>query len=202
MTTFTPYALKEILVENSTYTSRGNLKLRLIKELGWEDRCMVPNCPHPDPEWNGKPLYLQLDHINGINNDNRLENLRIVCPNCHTQTATYCGRNKKKPQIKRHRWDSKIKEAIIAPDILSRIEEIKEPARKARQQHLDTSAEVLASRELDEILYNLYLEGHTYKALAEKVGIRYSSIRQRAMRHAARLGVELDGHRISKATAE
>lgn len=44
-------------------------------------------------EWNGKTLSLELDHINGINNDNRLENLRFLCPNCHSQTTTYGSRN-------------------------------------------------------------------------------------------------------------
>lgn len=43
--------------------------------------------------WNGKDLSLHLDHINGINNDHRLENLRFLCPNCHSQTPTYSGRN-------------------------------------------------------------------------------------------------------------
>lgn len=46
-------------------------------------------------EWQGKKLILQLDHINGIRTDNRIENLRILCPNCHTQTTTYCGKNNK-----------------------------------------------------------------------------------------------------------
>jgi hypothetical protein len=46
-------------------------------------------------EWNGQPLKLQLDHINGINDDNRLENLRFICPNCHSQTITYAGKNTK-----------------------------------------------------------------------------------------------------------
>jgi hypothetical protein len=45
-------------------------------------------------EWQGKPAPLELDHINGINYDNRLENLRLLCPNCHAQTDTYRGRNK------------------------------------------------------------------------------------------------------------
>lgn len=45
-------------------------------------------------EWRGKTLSLELDHINGINNDNRLENLRFLCPNCHSQTTTYGSRNK------------------------------------------------------------------------------------------------------------
>jgi 5-methylcytosine-specific restriction endonuclease McrA len=43
----------------------------------------------------GKPLSLHLDHINGKNKDHRLENLRFLCPNCHSQTDTYCGRNTK-----------------------------------------------------------------------------------------------------------
>lgn len=43
--------------------------------------------------WNGKKLSLELDHINGINNDNRLENLRFLCPNCHSQTSTYGSKN-------------------------------------------------------------------------------------------------------------
>jgi 5-methylcytosine-specific restriction endonuclease McrA len=43
----------------------------------------------------GKPLSLHLDHKNGKNNDHRIENLRFLCPNCHSQTATYAGKNKK-----------------------------------------------------------------------------------------------------------
>lgn len=43
-------------------------------------------------EWNSKKLVLQLDHINGIHNDNRIENLRLLCPNCHSQTDTFCGK--------------------------------------------------------------------------------------------------------------
>ena len=45
--------------------------------------------------WNGKNLVLQLDHIDGNSDNNMLDNLRLLCPNCHTQTETWCGRNKK-----------------------------------------------------------------------------------------------------------
>jgi len=48
----------------------------------------------------GKTLSLELDHINGINNDNRLENLRFLCPNCHSQTTTYGSRNQQRNESK------------------------------------------------------------------------------------------------------
>jgi hypothetical protein len=50
-------------------------------------------------EWNDQKLSLHLDHINGINNDNRLENLRFLCPNCHSLTDNYCGKNRKSKMI-------------------------------------------------------------------------------------------------------
>lgn len=86
------YSTEEILVENSLYTKTSRLKERLIKEGLLEERCSICGL---GPEWNGKILVLQLDHINGVHNDNRLENLRIVCPNCHSQTDTYAGKNNK-----------------------------------------------------------------------------------------------------------
>ena len=86
------YPLDEVLTENSTY-SRTNLKKRLVNENLIEYKCA---CCGIGPEWNGKPMPLILDHINGVNNDNRLENLRFVCSNCDTQLDTYKSRNIKK----------------------------------------------------------------------------------------------------------
>jgi len=59
--------------------------------------CVGEECPlesEENPKWAGRPLVLHLDHINGIRDDHRLSNLRWLCPNCHSQTDTYCGRNK------------------------------------------------------------------------------------------------------------
>lgn len=84
--------LEEVLVENRNYNS-NTLKKRLIEVGLKEDKCEICGCSN---EWNGKPLTLQLDHINGNHSDNRLENLRIVCPNCHSQTETFSNKRAKK----------------------------------------------------------------------------------------------------------
>ena len=88
--------LQDILVENST-SSRGTVKRKVLESGLKKNQCELCGINN---QWNDKPLSLQLDHINGINNDNRLENLRILCPNCHSQSDTYGGRNAKKEEEK------------------------------------------------------------------------------------------------------
>ena len=90
---FKTIPLIKILVENSTYLNTHSLKGRLLKEGLKFNICEICNL---EGDWNGKVLLMQLDHINGISNDNRIENLRMVCPNCHSQTETFCGKNKGK----------------------------------------------------------------------------------------------------------
>ena len=80
-----------IFSENSTYP-RHCLKAR-IKERNLIDyRCAICDI---EPLWLGNPMPLILDHINGINNDNRLNNLRFVCSNCDAQLPTYKSKNRK-----------------------------------------------------------------------------------------------------------
>lgn len=90
--------LEQVLVQESTY-STGTLKKRLIKEGHLLYSCYECNID----SWRGKPLSLQIDHINGINDDHRLENLRLLCPNCHSQTSTFAGKNisatHRKPEV-------------------------------------------------------------------------------------------------------
>ncbi|AFZ57639.1 HNH endonuclease [Anabaena cylindrica FACHB-243] len=82
--------LEKILILGSSY-NRNSLKSRLIQESLLEERCYECGILS---KWNEKPLCLQLDHINGIANDNRIENLRLLCPNCHSQTLTFAGKRK------------------------------------------------------------------------------------------------------------
>lgn len=85
--------LSEILVEHSDYESTSRLKSRLLRGGLLLDRCAVCGL---EPRWNGRPLVLRLDHINGVRTDNRIENLRLVCPNCDSQLPTFAGRNARK----------------------------------------------------------------------------------------------------------
>lgn len=89
---YVKYPLEEIMVENSSYASIASLKKRLVNEGILEYKCAICGIS----EWLGKPLSLQLDHINGVNNDHRKENLRFLCPNCHSQTDTFAGKNQTK----------------------------------------------------------------------------------------------------------
>lgn len=84
------YTLEEILVKDSSFVSTVNLKKRLYKAGLKNKECEQCNLT----EWMGQPIPLSLDHINGDNKDNRIENLRILCMNCHALTETWCGKNK------------------------------------------------------------------------------------------------------------
>lgn len=84
------YTLEEILVENSPYNDNKYLIHRLFKNNLLDNKCY--KCGR-DPAWQEKNLVLQLDHIDGVHNNNSITNLRMLCPNCHSQTSTYAGKN-------------------------------------------------------------------------------------------------------------
>ena len=83
------------LTENSNLLGTSTLKKKLFKAQLLEEECSL--C-HLGNIWNGNFISLQLDHINGQRSDNRLSNLRILCPNCHSQTQTYSGKKNKRPK--------------------------------------------------------------------------------------------------------
>lgn len=90
-----PFSWDGILVKNSLYTSTFRLRNRLIefglKEARCESCCLT--------EWLGNSIPLELHHANGVNNDHRLANLQLLCPNCHALTENYRGKNQRKAGV-------------------------------------------------------------------------------------------------------
>jgi hypothetical protein len=89
---YEPSSLSDILVYSSKIPSSHKLKLRLILEGLKTYKCECCGIS----EWNGKPAPIELDHIDGNRHNNTIDNLRILCPNCHAQTHTYRAKNKNK----------------------------------------------------------------------------------------------------------
>lgn len=88
----TRLTLDELLIDGRRGTNRRDLKLRLIEAGLKEDKC--EGCGLV--EWQGERLRPQLHHVNGEKYDNRLENLQLLCPNCHALTPNWGGRNRKR----------------------------------------------------------------------------------------------------------
>ncbi|MEU7114330.1 HNH endonuclease signature motif containing protein [Streptomyces sp. NPDC046182] len=87
---------EEVLVENASPHARRQRSQRLkaaMLESGVEERCALCEL---EPVWRGEPLPLEVDHIDGDWRNNRIENLRLLCPNCHSSTDTFRGRHRRR----------------------------------------------------------------------------------------------------------
>lgn len=82
--------IENILLGKHSYFATSAVKRKLFKAGLKENKCEKCGIK----EWNNLPIVCQLDHIDGNRNNHVLENLRILCPNCHSQTVTYRGKNK------------------------------------------------------------------------------------------------------------
>ncbi len=90
-----PFSWDGILVENSTYSSTARLRNRLLAHGLKAAKCEQCGLV----EWLSRPIPLELHHVNGINNDHRLPNLLLLCPNCHALTGNYRGKNRKRIMV-------------------------------------------------------------------------------------------------------
>lgn len=87
----TKISLNDYLISGSDKVLAQGIKHRIIEDGLLKNQC--DNCGLP-PKWCGNPITLQIDHINGNPFDHRIENLRLLCPNCHSQTATFGNKNR------------------------------------------------------------------------------------------------------------
>jgi len=153
--------LNEILTENSTYC-RTHLKRRLIQEGLLENKC--DNCGLEN-KWDGKELTMVLDHINGIFDDNKLKNLRLLCPNCNSQTETFAGRNHKYKKQKYYCTcgKEKVRQSKLCNDCAS----------KFRRKVERPSKEQLAQD----------ISNYTWVAAGKKYGVSHSTARKWARKY-------------------
>ncbi|MEV7613483.1 HNH endonuclease signature motif containing protein [Streptomyces sp. NPDC089799] len=87
----------EILVEHDgERRTRTHLLRRALREIGVQERC---DACGTGPEWGGRPMTLEVDHVNGDWRDDRAQNLRLLCPNCHAVTSTWCRGGGPRPLV-------------------------------------------------------------------------------------------------------
>jgi hypothetical protein len=158
----TTIPLEKILIENSTYLGIAKLKIRLIKEGLLKYECYGDDCGIST--WKGKKISLQLDHINGIHNDHRIENLRLLCPNCHSQTETFCGRNIKETD------ESKQQKLCKCGAIKLKESETCRKCAATKREKINWPTD-------DDLLTMVKWQG--YSGVAKKLGVSRTSIKKR-----------------------
>jgi HTH domain len=176
--------LEELLIQGSNLILTVRHKRYIIEAGLLENKCVICQLTGT---WQDKPINLQMDHINGDPFDHRIENLRLLCPNCHSQTDTFCARNKEpgagrssknQDEVKFVRT-KKIWECILCHN------ECKDGAKycnacwRSRRKELQTytQPDKIVWPSLEELL--LRLETMSYLQLAKELGVSDNAIRKR-----------------------
>ena len=168
--------LSEILVENSTYQSH-KLKLRLIAEGLMSNSCSKCKIS----EWQGEKLSLQLHHINGIRTDNRIENLQILCPNCHSLTDNYCGKGTKGQKASPN-WVNPLKKkkntCLDCGKELYRDSKRCRPCSAKARQNTRLKIQWPSTEDLIKMTSN-----SSFAEVGKQLGVSKSAVRKRIKRH-------------------
>ena len=162
------FSNEEVFVENAPPMGGGRLAKRLLI-LGWQYKCGECGLT----EWRGKTITLHLDHINGMGNDNRFENLRFLCPNCHQQTETWGNRSNKSQKEK------VIKEKVINKCVDCKTNIHRQATRcRSCASKLKTKIDWPTDPELKSMV-----ENSSFLAVGRELGVSDKAVRKRLLRN-------------------
>lgn len=161
-------------LSNKVLISSHNLKKRLLAEGIFKHQCSGCKLTH----WQGEKISIELDHINGNPEDNSLENLRLLCPNCHAQTDNYRGKNQKRRKNKDKQGVRSPKKSFIQNKCTDCNKDIDRKASRckscAAKKHNKTKIEWPPRDELLQMVNET-----NYSATARKLGVSDNAVRKR-----------------------
>lgn len=187
----------DIFFSKGRYRCTKSLKKYLLEKGLIENKCSKCN---RNAEWEGLPLSLQLDHINGDNTDNRVSNLRMLCPNCHSQTETFGGGIRKFDRTKR-----KVSKEVL--EHLLKENTLEETARITRTSNITVSKLIKfygieyvkktarpkpLKFEIDAVRLAKLVETNSMEDVGKMFGVSSNSIRSRCRK----LGVDFPKGRV------
>ena len=162
-----------LLLDKNSKHPRSIVRNRIIKDNLIEHKCSECSIVN---EYNDKPISLQLDHINGIRNDHRLENLRWLCPNCHSQQNTSFGKNNKneKKLILCECGNIKTKSSIHCKKCASGLIQIKNRKFEISKEELE---QLIKEKPRTEIGKMFGVTDNTVKKRCQRLGIELTPMR-------------------------
>lgn len=164
-TSVTPQAQPlDFYLNNQGWIQSTKLKVKLLRAGLLEERCTLCGV---GPEWNGQRLVLQLDHIDGNASDNSLSNLRILCPNCHSQTKTFTGK-----QGQRYRRPAKYCDGCKV-EVSPRAERCRSCEKRTQTPKIEWPETSALVREVEQT---------SYLAVARRLGVSDNAIRKHLRR--------------------
>jgi hypothetical protein len=166
--------LNRLTSENRRMPNTHETKLRLIKLGLLQNNCSICSIVN----WNGKFLSLHIDHIDGNPRNNAITNLRLLCPNCHSQTDTYCGKNVNKNKKRNYCLEcNKVLSSSWTSRCANCFLKVKYHQTKITWPEKEQLIKLIMSKKMEHIAKELGVSSNAIKKHCYKVGIDYQAVK-------------------------